>query len=268
MRFDPAALHKYLPSVLAAVAILIVGYVVAGWVASLIRRGSERTGRISPTLVAPLSKTARLAVLIVMLMAALDQVGVDTTSFLALLGALGLGVGLALKDTIADVAAGVALLILRPFDVGEAIDTGGTLGTVVSVGLFQTEMLTFDGVPVTLSNTAVRNSTISNFSRAEKRRIDLTIGIGYADDIAKAKAALEDVLAKESRILSDPPTLVNVIELGDSSVNLLVRGWTQPADFFDTKLDLTRAIKERLDAEHINIPFPQRDIHVIKGDAA
>jgi len=259
------SLRQYLPPLAAALAILVVGYMAAGWAGSLVRRMAEKSGRMSPTLVAPLSKVIRLVIIAAVLIAALEKVGVDTTSFLAMLGALGLAVGLSLKDTISDVAAGVALIALRPMDVGDAVDIGGTLGTIKSIGLFHTEVETFDGVPVVLSNSSVRGSKISNFTRAEKRRIDLTIGIGYADDIARAKAALEDVLAKEPRILEEPATLVNVIELADSSVNLLVRGWTMPADFFDTKLDLTRAIKERLDAEKISIPFPQRDLHVVKG---
>lgn len=250
-----------------AVGILVVGFIAARWAASLVRRLAER-GDLSPTLTPVFAKVARVAVLVMALMAALGKLGIDTSGLLAALGAAGLAIGLALKDTISDVASGLVLIALRPFDVGDAVDIAGTLGTVEGIDTFQTRILSFDGVPIVLGNASVRASKIVNYSRAKKRRIDLTIGIGYGDDIGKARAAIEDVLAREARVLKDEAVLVNVTALADSSVNLLVRCWTAPGDFFDTQLDLQRAIKERLDTEKISIPFPQRDVHLFKSDAA
>jgi small conductance mechanosensitive channel len=252
----------------SALLIIAVGWALAGWASSAVRKASERSRRVSPTLVPLFAKLTRLLLLLGVAVAALGELGVDTRGLFAALGAAGLAVGLALKDTVADVAAGVLLLILRPFDVGEAVDIGGTGGVVDAVDILQTSLTSFEGIPIVLNNSAVRAAIIQNYSRARTRRIDLEIGIGYGDDIGKAKAALEDVLRREARVLKDPAILVNTLKLGDSAVVLLVRCFTQAADFWDTKLDLTRAIKERLDAEHISIPFPQRDIHLVRERAA
>jgi small conductance mechanosensitive channel len=214
------------------------------------------------------AKLTRLSLLLVVILAALEKLGVQTSGFFAMIGAAGLAIGLALKDTVSDVAAGVMLLFLRPFDVGEAVDLGGTGGVVTSIDIFQTKLTSFDGIPVVINNSAVRTSTIQNFSRAQTRRIDLEIGIGYGDDIGKAKAAIADLVNSDSRVLKDPALLVNTISLSDSAVVLLVRFSTKAQDFWNTKLDLTGRIKERLDREGISIPFPQRDIHLIKTDAA
>jgi len=252
----------------SALLILVIGWPLAGWASSAVRKASERSTRVSPTLVPLFAKLTRLLLILVVLVAALSKVGVDTSGIFAALGAAGLAVGLALKDTVADVAAGVLLLVLRPFDVGEAVDIGGTGGVVQAVDILQTRLTSFEGVPIVLNNSAVRSAIIQNYSRAQTRRIDLEIGIGYADDIGKAKAAIENVLGRDARVLLDPARLVNTLRLGDSAVVLLVRCFTAAADFWDTKLDLTRAIKERLDQEGISIPFPQRDVHLSGKSAA
>jgi small conductance mechanosensitive channel len=214
------------------------------------------------------SKLARLTVMAVVVLAALEKVGVQTSGFFALIGAAGLAIGLALKDTVADVAAGVALLILRPFDVGEAVNIGGSAGSITAIDIFQTKLTSFDGVPIVLNNSAVRTAVIQNYSRATTRRTDLEIGIGYQDNIQKALATIEAVIQADARVLADPPKLVKVTSLGDSAVVILARYHTAASDFFDTKLDMTRAIKERLDQEGISIPFPQRDLHIIQTNAA
>jgi small conductance mechanosensitive channel len=183
-----------------------------------------------------------------------------------MLGAAGLAIGLALKDTVADVAAGIVLLVLRPFGVGDAVDIDGCLGTVNEIGVFETRLTSFDGVPIVLPNAKVRGGRIQNFTRAQKRRMDLTIGIGYADDIDKAMRTVLEVLTAEGRVLTDPEPLVNVTELGESSVNLLVRAWTAPADFFVTQLDLQRQIKQKFDEVGVSIPFPQREVRVLGND--
>lgn len=270
MDFDLSNLkwEAYAVSGASALAILVLGWLFAGWAGSLVRRISERSGRISPTLVPLFAKVTRLGLLFAVVLAALEKLGVQTAGFFAMLGAAGLAIGLALKDTVSDVAAGVILLILRPFDVGEGVDIGGTAGVVQAIDLFQTKLVGFDGVPVVLNNSAVRNAVIQNYARATTRRCDLEIGIGYGDDIGKAKATIEALLTADERVLSDPAVLVNTTSLGDSAVVLLVRYHTKAADFFNTKLDMTRAIKEALDKEGVSIPFPQRDLHVISDKAS
>ena len=248
----------------SALLIFIVGWIIAGWAGSAVRKAAERSGRLSPTLVPLFGKLTRISVLLFVLVAALEKVGVETAGLFAAIGAAGLAIGLALKDTVADVAAGVVLLILRPFDVGEAVNIGGTAGSVTGIDIMQTKLTSFEGVPIVLNNSSVRNSKIENYSRATVRRLDLEIGIGYGDDIGKAKAAIENVLLTEERVLKEPAILVNTVSLGDSAVVILARCNTKASDFWATKLDLTRAIKERLDSEGISIPFPQRDVHLIK----
>ncbi|MEY4546328.1 MAG: hypothetical protein RL685_2523 [Pseudomonadota bacterium] len=248
----------------SSLAILVIGWMLATWAGVAVRKAGARSRWSSPTLVPLFAKLTRMGLLLVVAVSALEKLGVQTSGLFAALGAAGLALGLALKDTVADVAAGVVLLVLRPFDVGETVDVGGTTGTVTAIDIMQTELTSLDGVPVVLNNSSVRTAIIQNFSRAQTRRIDLRIGIGYADDIGHARAAIEDVLRADPRVLSEPAVLVNTLELGDSAVVMLARCSTKAADFWDTKLDLTRAIKERLDREGISIPFPQRDVHLIK----
>jgi small conductance mechanosensitive channel len=250
-------------NVVAAIAILVVGWVVAGWVERLVRSATQRNDKLDATLVTVFGRVARWAVIVFTLIAVLDRFGVQTTSLVALLGAAGLAVGLALQGALSNVAAGVMILGLRPFRIGDAVDIGGTVGAVEDVGLFVTKMRTFEGVPVFMPNGRIWGNEIKNFSRAERRRIDLTVGVGYGDDLDRALAALTAVVADEPRILADPEPLVKVNALGDSAVDLLVRVWTLPADFLATQMDLTKAVKQRLDAEGISIPFPQREVHVI-----
>ena len=260
-------LEAYALNGAAALAILVVGWMLAVWIGSAVSRAGQRHGHLSPTVVPVFAKLTRLAVLAIVIVAALNKLGVETSGLFAMLGAAGLAVGLALKDTVSDVAAGIVLLVLRPFDVGEAVNIGGTGGIVQGIDIFQTRLTSFDGIPIVINNSAVRTAIVQNYSRAERRRIDLDIGIGYGDDIGKAIAAISAVLEAEPRVLRDPAWLVNSKTLGDSAVVLLTRCTTKAADFEKTKYDITRAIKERLDAEGISIPFPQRDVHVLERAA-
>lgn len=266
--FSKLDIEPYAVSAGSALAILVVGWIIAGAAAGAVRRLSERSARVSPTLVPLFSRLTAVVLRLAVLLAALEKLGVDTSGFFAVIGAAGLAIGLALKDTVSDVAAGVILLILRPVDVGETASIGGTIGTIDSIDIFQTTLTTPDGIPVVLNNSSVRGAKIENFSRAQLRRADLEIGIGYGDDIGKAQRAIETVLDGDSRVLKDPSYLVNTQTLGDSAVILLVRYTTAAPDFFGTKLDITRAIKEKLDAEGISFPFPQQDVHLIQGDVA
>jgi small conductance mechanosensitive channel len=244
---------------LSALALAILGWIAAAWAAKRVRALAE--GRVERTLVSVLTKIARIAVLVVVVVAVLAQLGVETASFLAFLGAAGLAIGLALKDTTSDVASGIVLLALRPFSVGDAVLIGSTGGVVEEVGIFQTTLVSFEGVPVVIPNSKVRSSEIQNFTRAGQRRIDLTIGVSYDADLDDTLAILRDVVRTDERLLAEPEPVVDVTNLGESSVDVLVRVWC-PADvFLPTKLALGRRIKQRLDAEGIEIPFPQRVVH-------
>ncbi len=253
--------------IVVALALAVLGWLVAAWAAGRVQRLAERSGRVDKTLISVIGKITRLAVLAFVLVAVLDNLGVDTASFLAFLGAAGLAVGLALKDTAADVAGGIVLLILRPFSVGDAVSIGTTGGVVDEIGIFQTTLTSFEGVPIVVPNSKVRTSEIQNFTRAGKRRIDLTIRVSYGADLERVRTVLTDLVRSEVRVLTEPPPLVDVTNLGESSVDVLVRVWTAPSVHFDTKLALARAVKQRLDAEGIEIPLPQRVVHTI-GSAA
>ncbi|HKI57460.1 MAG TPA: mechanosensitive ion channel domain-containing protein [Trueperaceae bacterium] len=251
--------------VLAAIAILIIGWLLGRWAAALTRRLAERSGRLDRTVTNLLARLARWTVLAFTVIAVLGRFGVQTASLVALLGAAGLAVGLALQGALSNVAAGVMLIALRPFSVGDAIDVGGTMGTVDDINLFATRLTSFDGVPVHVPNSNIWGKDIKNFSQADQRRNDLVVGIGYDDDIGAAMDVLRGLLDADSRVLAEPAPMIAVDSLGDSSVNLLMRYWTAAGDFYATKVDLTRAVKERFDASNISIPFPQRDLHLVEG---
>jgi small conductance mechanosensitive channel len=250
-KFD---IERYTVNVGGALAILIIGYMLAGWSASLVGRATQRSAHISPTLIPLFSKLARLAVLAVVILAALNRIGVETSGVFAVLGAAGLAIGLALKDTVSDVAAGIMLLVLRPFDVGDAVNIGPNGGIVVAIDIFQTRLTSFDGVPLMINNSAVRTAVVQNFSRAATRRIEISIGIGYGEDIGKAIAAITSVLQAEPRLLKTPAFVVNTKALSDSAVVVLARCTTKASDFESTLFDLNRAIKERLAQEGIELP--------------
>ncbi|WP_437288088.1 mechanosensitive ion channel family protein [Sorangium sp. So ce406] len=255
-------LRSHGAGVASALLIGIVGWTAAAWTARSVRSFGKRWTQVDVTLVPVLASVSRLAVLTITVMAVLERFGVDTKSLFAVIGAAGLTIGLALKDTLSDVAAGLVLLVLRPFDVGDAVEVDGTSGIVDAIDVFQTKLTSFDGVPIVLPNSKVRSAKIQNFTRAQRRRMDLTIGVSAGADLARAISSLREVLSSEPRVLAEPAPAVDVIELADEKVHLLVRAWTLPADFFATRLELTRHFKERLDAEGIVVPVPQRELHI------
>ncbi|MCH6587070.1 MAG: mechanosensitive ion channel [Proteobacteria bacterium] len=257
---------QYGLDVVGALIILIGGWVAAGWVRRKLLRVLERTPRVDQTLRPVIASVVRYAILVFVLIAVLAQFGVQTTSIIALLAAGGLAVGLALQGTLQNIAAGIMLLFLRPFRVGDYIDAEGLAGTIEEIGLFTTQMRTYDGIYVEVPNGQIWNRAIRNYSRVTARRLDLVVGIGYEDDIDKALAALLDLLVKDERVNDDPAPQVMVEELGDSSVNLNLRCWAAPGDYWNLRFDLTKAVKQRLDAEGITIPFPQRDVHLYKTE--
>jgi len=251
--------------VLGAIVILIVGMMFAGWAQRATLRGLSKINRLDETLRVFFGSIVKYTIIIFVLLAVLNQFGVQTTSLIAVLGAAGLAIGLAVQGTLSNVAAGVMLLIFRPFKVGDAIDAGGQSGTVRELGLFLTELTTPDNVRISVPNASIWGSAIKNYSANPTRRVDLVVGIAYGDDIDKAIASIKAVIEGDARSHKDPAPLVAVVELADSSVNLVIRVWCASGDYWPLRFDLNKAIKERLDADGITIPFPQREIHMANG---
>ena len=204
----------------------------------------------------------------VVVIAALDQLGVESTAAVAILGAAGLAIGLALQGSLGNFAAGFLLILFRPFKVGDFITAAGQSGTVDSVEVFTTTLITPDNRVIIVPNGQISSSSIINFSARDTRRIDLVIGIGYGDDIKQAKSVIEAIFEADERILAEPAPAVAVSELGESSVDLVVRPWVNRSDFWAVRCDITQTIKESFDKAGISIPFPQRDLHIVRDDDA
>lgn len=250
------------PRALAAVVLTAVGLLLAGAAGRGVLKLSTHSARVDKTLLPLLSTLVKWSIIVVTAIAVLDTFGIQTASILAFLGAAGLAVGLALKDTVADVAAGMVLLVLRPFDVGDVIDIGGTTGTAEALGLFETRLRTLDGVPLVVRNSQVRSREIRNFTRAQTRRFELRVGLAYPDDVSQAIEAVTGLLGNEPRVLTDPAPVVVVESLGEHQVTVLIRGWTQPSDLLLTQSDLLRAIRGAFDALGFEAPMPRRDLRV------
>ena len=262
---------SYGMNILGAILTLVVGFIIAGWAARLTTRAMRKAQHIDSVFHTLPGKVVRIAILIVTLIAVLNRFGVETTSLIAVMGAAGLAIGLALQGTLSNVAAGVMILVFRPFKIGDAVKVDGEVYVIDGVGFFICKAHLPDGPTAFLPNSKIWGQTIVNLSvtSLDQRRIDEVYGIGYGDDIGTAIALLERVAADDPRVLSDPAPLIKVESLGDSSVNILFRVWTARADWWDTKLDLLRSCKEALDRGGISIPFPQRDVHLLResGDA-
>lgn len=247
--------------VIGALVVLFLGRIVAKWARRAVASALTK-GRADDTVVPFLSGMTYWAITGMVVIAALGMVGIQTASLLALLGAAGLAVGLALQGTLSNFAAGVMLLVFRPFKVGDFVNAAGEAGTVKSIGLFSTTIATSDNIRIILSNQSIWGGTIKNFAYYDTRRIDMVIGISYDDNIDTALNTIRAVLEADSRVLDDPEPLVAVLELGDSAVNLVVRPWCKRTDAWSLKLDLTRAIKEAIEAAGCSFPYPQHDVHV------
>jgi small conductance mechanosensitive channel len=263
---DPQLLDRilvYAMNVLAAIVTLAIGWLAARWLGNTVRDRVGKAGRLDPTLGVILGKATRGVVLLLTLTAVLNQFGVQTASLIALIGAAGLAIGLALQGALSNVASGIMLLAMRPFKIGDYVDFG-TGGTVDEIGLFVTTMHTPDNIAMVVPNSKIWGNVIKNYSMNDTRRIDMVFGIGYGDDMDKAIRIIEEIIAAEPRFLKDPAPLVKVAELADSSVNIYARPWVNRADFFAAKLDFTKAVKERFSAEGVSIPFPQRDVHLVE----
>lgn len=246
---------------LAAIAVLIVGSWVAKWLRGLARRLMNQRN-VDATVVAFIANLVYYAGLTAVVIVALSQLGVETASFVAVLGAAGLAIGLALQGSLSNFAAGVLLILFRPFKVGDFVEAGGATGIVEQVEIFTTTLKTPDNCKVIVPNSNVLGGNIKNFAGYPTRRVDMVFGIGYSDDIDKARQIIWDVLNADSRILTDPEPTVSLFELADSSVNFAVRPWVNGSDYWTVLCDTTETIKKRFDAAGINIPYPQREVHV------
>lgn len=253
------------PRVLGALAVFLIGLLLARWARSVTNRALGRSN-VDPMLAPFLTGVTYVLLIAVVAIAAVNTLGVSTTSFVAVLGAAGLAIALAFQDTFSNFSAGVMLLTFRPFDIGNFVEIGGESGTVKSVGIFSTVLATPDNVEIRIPNSQVFGQTMQNYSANPTRRIDLVMGVGYDDDLGVAVRTCLDVISADPRVLEDPEPVVAVHELGDSSVNLVVRPWVNAPDYWATRWDLTRALKENLEAAGCSIPFPQRDVHLYKTD--
>jgi small conductance mechanosensitive channel len=241
---------------------MMVAKIIRGSVRKALKRSS-----LDDTLIPFLSGLVYYLAVAVVLIAVLNLFGVQTTSLIAVLGAAGLAVGLALQGTLSNFAAGVMLLIFRPFRAGEYVEAAGVAGSVEQVGVFATILNTPDNVKITVPNSAVYGSIIKNYAANDTRRVDMVMGIAYDDDIGKAIEVMRRVVTSDERVLADPAPQIAVAELADSSVNLVVRPWCKKEDYWGVKFDLTRRMKEELEAAGCSIPFPQRDVHMYQQSA-
>ena len=247
-------------NIIMALLIFMVGKFVVSIIAKVI--GSVmKNARVDNILVEFISSIVKTVLLLFVVVASLNQLGVDTTSLIALIGAAGLAIGLSLQSTLQNLAAGVMLIIFRPFKDGDFIDAGGVLGTVEKIQIFNTVMRTGDNREMIVPNGLIFGGTITNFSAKATRRVDMVFGIGYDDDIRKAKEVIKSILDADDRVLKDPEPLIAVAELADSSVNFNVRPWCKSADYWDVYFDTHENIKLEFDKQNISIPYPQMDVH-------
>ncbi len=252
-------------NIIMALIIFIIGRWIVGLLVNLVARLMNKS-KTDPMLISFISSILRSVLLLFVVIASLNQLGVDTTSFIALIGAAGLAIGLALQGSLQNFAAGVLLILFRPFKVGDFVEAGGTAGTVEEIGIFATTMKTGDNREIIVPNGAIYDGNITNNSARDTRRIDMIFGIGYNDDIRQAKEIISSILEADECILKEPKPLVAVGELGDSSVNFTVRPWVNSGDYWKVRFALNEKIKLAFDDAGISIPYPQMDVHVSKND--
>lgn len=247
--------------IIAAIVIFVVGR----WVARALRNATKKMmakGNVDETLISFVGNLTYIALLAFVIIAALNQLGIQTTSFIAVIGAAGLAIGLAWQGSLANFAAGVLMIIFRPFKAGDYIEGAGVAGTVEEIQIFATQLKTPDNKTIIVPNAKMMGDNITNYSAKDTRRMDMVIGVGYGDDLKKVREILEDILAKDDRFLEDPAPTIGVLELGDNSVNFAVRPWVKKEDYWGAYFDVTETVKRRFDEEGISIPYPQRDVHL------
>jgi small conductance mechanosensitive channel len=253
-------------NLLAAVVIFYVGRTIARVLTKGVRRLMESQS-VDPILVSFVTSLVQWGLMGFVIIAAITKLGVQTASLVALIGAAGLAVGLALQGSLANFAAGVLIVLFRPYRVGDWVEAAGVAGSVVQVQVLTTILNTADNKQIVIPNGQIMSSIITNYNMNSTRRVDMVIGVSYGDDIDKVRNTLRDVVYADSRVLRNPECQIAVSELAESSVNFVVRPWVQVADYWDVKFGLTEAIKKRFDQDGISIPFPQRDVHIFQSSA-
>jgi small conductance mechanosensitive channel len=253
-------------NLLAAIVIFYVGRLVARMLTKGVRKVMEGQS-VDPILVSFVTSLVQWSLMAFVIIAAITKLGVQTASLVALIGAAGLAVGLALQGSLANFAAGVLIVLFRPYRVGDYVEAAGVAGSVVQVQVLTTILRTPDNKEIIIPNGQIMSSIITNYNANETRRIDLVFGVSYSDDLDKVRKIIEELVAAESRILKDPQCQIAVSELADSSVNFVVRPWTKAEDYWFVRFDLIEAVKKRFDKEGISIPFPQRDVHIYQESA-
>ncbi len=247
-----------------ALLIFYAGRIAIGLVVRGLRKLMQKQ-EVDKTLETFITNVVRMALLVVVIIAAIGALGIETTSFIAIFGAAGLAVGLALQGSLSNFAAGVLIVLFRPYRVGDFIEAAGVSGSVEQVQILTTMLKTPDNKQIIVPNSQVMNSIITNYSAKDTRRVDMVVGVSYSDDLDKVRGVLEDLVAAEERILDDPACTIAVTALADSSVNFVLRPWVKTADYWGVWFDMTEAIKKRFDQEGISFPFPQQDIHLHKA---
>ncbi len=253
-------------NIAAAVLIFIIGRWVAKLISMIVFKSMERS-KVDQTLSRFVKNLLYALLLVIVVITAIGQLGIQIASFVAIIGAAGLAIGLALQGSLSNFAAGVLLILFKPFKAGDYIEAGGTAGSVQEVHIFNTVLNSPDNCRIIVPNSQITGGTIKNYTANETRRIDLVIGVSYEDDLKKARQVILDVLKADQRVLADPAPVVAVLELGDSSVNFVVRPWVNKADYWDAYFDITEQVKVALEANGLSIPFPQRDVHMIGASA-
>jgi small conductance mechanosensitive channel len=248
-------------SLVSALLIFFVGKWIVNIITNTIRKLMNKNA-VDPTLTTFVTNLARMTLLVFVVIAAIDQLGIQSAQFIAVLGAAGLAVGLALQGSLSNFAAGVLIVLFRPYKVGDWVEAAGISGGVERVEILTTILKTGDNKRVIVPNSQIMDAIITNYSANDTRRVDMTVGVSYSDDLDKVRRTLEELVAADERILKDPACTIAVAELADSSVNFVIRPWVKTGDYWAVNFDLTEAIKKRFDEVGISIPFPQQDVHV------
>lgn len=259
----PELLMIYGMKVVMAAVVFVVGKVIAAWIAKALAKGMSMRG-VEPTVASFVKNIVYYAMYAVVIIAALGQLGVQTASFVAVVAAAGLAIGLALQGSLANFAAGVLLILFRPFKSGDYVEAGGTAGIVREISIFSTTMLTPDNKTVIVSNGSIMGGTIVNYSTQDERRLDLVIGVSYSSNLDLVKQELTSIVQADERVLKDKDVTIAVAELANSSINFVCRPWVRTSDYWPVKFDLLEKIKKRFDEVGVEIPFPQMDVHLHK----
>ena len=256
---------EFAGNLFAAIVIFVVGRWVARLLTKTLRKLMQKQ-EIDKTLETFVANLVRMVLMVFVVIAAIGALGVQTTSFIAILGAAGLAVGLALQGSLSNFASGVLIVLFRPYKVGDFVEAAGIAGVVVEVQILTTVLKTGDNKQIIVPNSQIMGDIITNYSANDTRRVDLVVGVSYDDDLDKVRSTIEELVDADDRILSDPACTIAVSELADSSVNFVVRPWVRTADYWGVWFDLTEAIKKRFDQEGISFPFPQQDVHLYKAE--